>query len=261
MPTLIDTHCHLDYDFTPKQEADLIREGKEAGITKFVTIGVDLSSIERLGPISERNAEVWHTVGVHPHEAVSVQEGALEKIRLASRHPKCVGIGEIGLDYHYDHSPRDVQKRIFEQQLEIALEEKKPIVIHSRDGESDLLERLKAYAPRVQAGQVPGIIHCFTGTRDFGLACIELGFMISFSGIITFKKAEDLRECAREFPLNRILVETDSPYLAPVPHRGKKCEPSMVKLTAMKIAEIKGLSLDEVALATTQNAEKVFKLI
>ncbi len=257
---LIDTHCHLDYDYSPKSQADILREAREAGVSAFITIGVDLGSLDRLPLISEAHADIWHTIGVHPHEAAEVKPGDLERVRLASRHPRCRAIGEIGLDYHYDHSPREVQQKVFRDQLELALEERKPIIIHSRDGEEDLLAGLRDYCSRLPEGAVPGVIHCFTGTRAFGEACLALGFFISFSGILTFKNAENLRECARDFPLERLVVETDSPYLAPVPHRGKKCEPSMVRLTAMKIAELKGLPFDTVAEATTRNARKLFGL-
>lgn len=257
---LIDTHCHLDYDYGPKTREDILREAREAGVTTFITIGVELDSPERLAPLSEANADIWHTVGVHPHEAATVQPGQLEKIRQASHHPRCRAIGEIGLDYHYDHSPRDIQRAVFDEQLKIAREENLPVVIHSRDGEDDLLVSLRAHCAQLPKDAAPGIIHCFSGTREFGEECLKLGFYISFSGIITFKTAEALRECARDFPLDRILVETDSPYLAPVPYRGKKCEPSMVRLTAQKIAEVRGIPLEEVAQATTANARRVFRL-
>ena len=257
---LIDSHCHLDYDYAPKTEADLVREAGLAGLSHLITIGTDMASLPKLAAISERHANVFHTVGVHPHEAVTFLDGDIELLRAASAHPKCRAIGEIGLDYHYDHSLPDVQKKVLELQLELALSVKQPIVIHSREAEPELLEALKRYAVRVPNGAPVGIIHCFTGTQGFGQACIDLGFYISFSGILTFKNAEDLRVCARAFPLSQILVETDSPYLAPIPFRGKKCEPSMVKLTAQKIAEVKGIPLEEVAKVTTANAKQFFRI-
>ena len=255
---LIDSHCHLNYDYAPKSVDDLIREGKLAGVTAFVTIGTDLPTIAEVQAISDKYPEVYHTIGVHPHDASSLSDADSEMLITAARHPKCRGIGEIGLDYHYEHSPRDIQRQRLEQQLEIALSLDKPIVIHSREGEADLLKSLTQYAKKVSTGHAPGIIHCFTGTEAFGRACLDLGFYISFSGIITFKKAEDVRACAAAFPLDRLLVETDSPFLAPIPNRGKKCEPSMVKLTAMKLAEIKGVDLQTVAQITTANAKRVF---
>jgi TatD DNase family protein len=257
---LIDSHCHLNYDYAPKTADDLIREAKAAGITALVTIGTDLQTISEVQSISEKYEEVYHTIGVHPHDASSLSDADSELLLRAAKHPKCRGIGEIGLDYHYDNSPREIQKQRLEQQLEIALELAKPIVIHSRDGEEDLLRSLTSYAKRVPTGSIPGVIHCFTGTEAFGRACLDLGFYISFSGIITFKKADEVRACVAAFPLEKLLVETDSPFLAPIPHRGKKCEPAMVKLTAMKIAEVKGVDLETVARVTTENAKRVFRI-
>lgn len=261
-PSLIDSHCHLDSDYGPKSDADLVREAELGGVVAMMTIATDMASLDKVRQISERHPNVYHSVGVHPHEAITVESGlpaAIETLRQASTHPKCRAIGEIGLDYHYDHSPRDVQKQVLEKQLELALQVALPIVIHSREGEADLLALLEPYARRC-GERVPGVIHCFTGTKEFGLRCIELGFYISFSGILTFKNADSLRECARVFPLERLMVETDSPFLAPVPHRGRKCEPSMVHLTAEKIAELRGVPLAEVAAVTTANARRVFKI-
>ncbi len=257
---LIDSHCHLNYDYAPKSEADLIREAGEAGVSTLITIGVDLDSIATVQAISDRHPNVYHTVGVHPHEAISVQPGDLERIRKAAFHPKCRAIGEIGLDYHYDHSPRDVQRRILEEQLMLALELGQPVVIHSRDAEPELLECLTRYAKLASAERIPGVIHCFSGTQEFGQSCIDLGFLISFSGILTFKTAESLRVAACAFPLESLLVETDSPYLAPIPFRGRKCEPAMVKHTAQKIADLKGIELEAVARATTANAKRFFRI-
>lgn len=257
---LIDSHCHLNYDYAPKTVDDLVREARLADVRAMVTIGTDLKSIAEVRTISEKYPDVYHSVGVHPHDAITLSDADTSLITEAAKHPKCRAIGEIGLDYHYDHSPREVQRQRLDQQLEIALASKKPVVIHSREGEDDLLESLTRYAKKVSTGVIPGIIHCFTGTEKFGLACIDLGFYVSFSGIITFKKAEEVRAAASAFPLARLLVETDSPYLAPMPHRGKKCEPSMVKLTAVKLAEVKGVSFEELAQATTQNSCRVFDI-
>jgi TatD DNase family protein len=257
---LIDSHCHLDYDYAPKSTEDLIREAQDAGVVALVTIGTDPASLDKVLRISEKYENVFHTVGFHPHEAITIKDEDLGALEAAAWHPKCRAVGEIGLDYHYDHSPRDVQIKQLELQLEIARKVGQPVVIHSREAEDDLLARLTDYAQKLPAGAVPGIIHCFSGTQAFGEACLKLGFYISFSGILTFKKADDLRECAAAFPLDRILVETDSPYLAPMPHRGKKCEPSMVRLTAQKLAEVRGLTLDEVSRVTTENARRVFRI-
>jgi TatD DNase family protein len=257
---LIDSHCHLNYDYAPKSTEDLINEARAQGVSTLITIGVDPGSLTTVQSISEKFENVYHTMGYHPHDSIDIKDEDLVALEKAAQHPKCRAVGEIGLDYHYDHSPRDVQQKRLQDQLEIALRTKQPVIIHSREGEEDLLRALTAYAARVEPGAVPGVIHCFTGTREFGRACLALGFYISFSGILTFKNAEDLRECAREFPLDRILVETDSPYLAPIPYRGKKCEPSMVRLTAMKLAEVKGISLEEVARVTTANSKRFFRI-
>lgn len=259
MATLIDTHCHLDYEYDGKSDTQLVEEARSAGVETLVTIGVDASSIPRLQALSARFDNVFHTVGVHPHEAGSMSDDQLALLREAARHPKCRAIGEIGLDYYYQHSPKEAQIARLRQLLDLALEVRLPIIIHSRDGEQDLLPLLEAYAKRVHdegGGRSPGIIHCFTGTRAFAEACVGLGFYISFSGILTFKNAEDLRESARALPLEKLLVETDSPYLAPVPMRGKKCEPAYVVHTARKLAELKGVSFEELASATTANARR-----
>jgi TatD DNase family protein len=260
----VDTHCHLDYEGSEKPAAQLVDEALAAGVRTLINIGTDMPTLARVQEASDRFARVYHTVGVHPHEAATVQPGDLEKIREASRHSKCLAIGEIGLDYHYDHSPRDVQRRILDEQLELALERNLPIVVHTREAEEDQLEALKKYIARIPRksdgtlARIPGVIHCFTSSQPFGQACIDLGFYISFSGILTFKAAEDLRTAARSYPLDRLLVETDSPFLAPVPLRGRKCEPSMVVHTGRKLAELKGVSEAEVARMTTENAFKVF---
>lgn len=259
-PKLIDTHCHLNYDYLPKTVDDLVREANEVGVEALVTIGTDLDSIAQVQSISERIDCVYHTIGIHPHEAITLQDSDLERLRMAAQHPKCRAIGEIGLDYHYDHSPRPIQKKRLEQQLAIALELHLPVVIHSREGEADLLECLTSYSQQVKGPGGPGIIHCFSGTLEFGKACLDLGFSISFSGILTFKKADEIRAAAEHFPLERIVVETDSPYLAPVPFRGKKCEPSMVRMTAQKLSEVKNVSLEKLAQITTANAKRIFQM-
>jgi TatD DNase family protein len=257
---LIDTHCHLNYDYAPKSEQDVVREAEQAGVRFFVTIGVDMKTLPDTIAVSERYPNVFHTVGVHPHEAIDFRDEDIETLKKLASHPKCRGIGEIGLDYHYDHSPREVQRKVLDQQLQLALEVGQPVIIHSREAEEDLLSALSLYAGQVPNGKPVGVIHCFSGSRAFGEACLKLGFHISFSGIVTFKKALEIQDCARDFPLDRIVVETDSPYLAPIPHRGKKCEPGMVKLTAMKIAELRNLPLEEIARATTANARSLFRI-
>ncbi len=256
----IDSHCHLNYDYAPKSIEDLVREAASEGVTHLMTIGTDLDSLPKVVEISERFPNVHHTVGVHPHDAVKISEGDIDRLREAAKHPKCRAIGEIGLDTHYEHSPLDVQITQLRQQLDLAVECGLPVIIHSREAEKEMLEELTRYAASLSPGAVPGIIHCFTGTLEFGQACLDLGFYISFSGILTFKNAESLRECAKAFPLERLLVETDAPYLAPVPFRGKKCEPRMVKQTGLYLAELKGLDPAEVARITSENACRIFRI-
>lgn len=258
---LIDSHCHLDFDYKPKSTENLVLEASQAGVIALVTIGTTIDSIHQVQKISDRFTHVYHTVGVHPHEASTIKDSDISILEAASHHPKCKAIGEIGLDYYYEHSPQEVQQLHLERQLDLAIKTQLPVVIHSREGEQDLLHHLKNYSLKIQNNRIPGIIHCFSGTLDFGKKCLDLGFYISFSGILTFKKAEEVREAARVFPLDRIIVETDAPYLAPMPFRGKKCEPSMVKLTAEKLAEVKMISFFEVAEKTTENSKKIFNII
>lgn len=258
---LIDTHCHLDYDYDNGRTApDLVRDAKLAGVDVLITIGVEQANFEVVQKISEQFERVYHTIGVHPHEASKVDEATLKYMRPFLDHPKCVAVGEIGLDYYYEHSDRKKQQQECLSQIELALDSKKPLVIHSRDGEEDLLPILTAYAKRHSGGYSKGVIHCFSGSENFARACMDLGFYISLSGIFTFKNSEPLRQMVKGFPLDRLLVETDSPYLAPVPNRGKKCEPSMVKFTAQKLAEVMGISYEELARVTTENAKKCFGL-
>jgi TatD DNase family protein len=257
---LIDTHCHLDYEYDGGKGPDqLVSEAVEAGVGTLITIGTEPSNFDAVREISERFPNVYHTIGVHPHDASKVDASVLADMKPRLSHPKCVAIGEIGLDYYYEHSDRKKQQVECAAQLELAVEAGKPVVIHSRDGEEDLLPLLRDYASK-QKGPSLGVIHCFSGTDGFARACIDLGFFISFSGILTFKNSESLRSLAAGLPLDRLLVETDSPFLAPVPLRGKKCEPFMVKHTAMKLAEVLGVPFTELAEITSANARRCFNL-
>jgi len=258
-PTLVDTHCHLDWDYDEFTTHDLVQEAQENAIEFLVAISTEMATLPKVRGISESHLQVFHTAGVHPHDVSKMQDGDIETLRQAAAHPKCRAIGEIGLDYHYDYSPREVQVQRLQEQLQLALEVKLPVVIHSREAEEVLLPLLQDYAKKVPDENEKGVIHCFTGTQSFGQACLDAGFLISVSGILTFKNAEPLREAVASYPLERLLVETDSPFLAPVPHRGKKCRPAMVRHTAEKLAEIKGVSLEEVARITTENARHFFK--
>lgn len=257
---LFDSHCHLNYDYTPKTIEQIIQEAQNQGVKTLMTVGTDIPTLGTLAQICEKFPNIYHTAGVHPHEVQSMTETDLVKIKQASEHPKCMAIGEIGLDYYYEHSDRESQKKWLSKQLELALKVHLPVVIHSRDAEEDLLAQLTPYAKKVAQIPSPGIIHCFSGSEEFALACVDLGFYISFSGMVTFKNADNLRQIAAKLPLERILIETDSPYLAPVPLRGKKCEPAMVRHTAEKLAEVRGITLEALAKATTKNAKAVFQI-
>lgn len=257
---LIDSHCHLQYDYDPKTQDDIVREALEAGIETLITIGTDLADLIKVQEVSQKYASVFHTIGIHPHETQTLKDTDLTLIEEMARHPKCKAIGEIGLDYYYLHSPKEMQLKWCDLQLDLALKLNLPVVIHGRDAEEDLLRALEKYARKVPQGSAPGVIHCFTASQAFGQACIDLGFYISFSGILTFKNAEDLRTAARAFPLDKLLVETDAPFLAPIPFRGKKCEPAMVTHTARRLAEVKGVTLEEVARVTYENTQRLFRL-
>ena len=261
MSFLIDTHCHLNYEYDAgKGPAELIADCNANDVKYLITIATEPENFDAVQKISEAHQNVFHTIGVHPHEASLVDEAILKKMRPYLNHPKCVAVGEIGLDYYYEHSDRKKQQQECYSQMELAIDANLPIVIHSRDGEEDLLPLLTQFVKNRSNEKPPGVIHCFTGTEKFALACIDLGFYISFSGIFTFKNTEPLRQMAKRFPLNRLLVETDAPFLAPVPLRGKKCEPFMVKHTALKLAETLELSFEELAKITSENAVNCFQL-
>ena len=261
MSFLIDTHCHLNYEYDGgKGPADLVKDCADAGVDYLITIATEQANFNEVQKISESFPNVFHSIGVHPHEASMVNDETLRFMRPFLDHPKCVAVGEIGLDYYYEHSDRTKQQQECWSQMELAIDAKKPLVIHSRDGEDDLLPLLTRYAKAMPVGASPGVIHCFSGTEPFARACLDLGFFISLSGIFTFKNTDSLRQMVKGFPRDRLLVETDSPYLAPVPMRGKKCEPAMVKHTALKMAEVLGMSFDELAQMTSKNSIRCFNL-
>ena len=260
-PRLIDAHCHLDFDYGDKGAGDLVGEAAEAGVSPLIAIGTDPDNITGVADLSTRYHGVYHTVGVHPHEARRMEDHHLGALMMAAAHPRCVAIGEIGLDYHYKNSTPKVQRARLRDQLDLALAVGLPVVIHTRDADADLLAALNRYAALLPPGRPPGVIHCFSGPRALGQRCLELGFYISFSGMITFGWADELRACARDFPLDRLVVETDAPYLAPKPYRGKRCEPRMVRHTAEKLAQVRGITVQEVAEATVDNTCRLFGLL
>jgi TatD DNase family protein len=250
---LIDTHCHLDPQYFPEGADETLTRARSAGVTGFVCIGVgSLEQTQSALELAQRRADVWATVGVHPHDAAAC-DAALEGelLRLAAA-PRVVAIGEIGLDFHYDHSPREQQAAVFRRFIHLARELKKPIVIHTRNAPAETLQILADE----RASEVGGIIHCFSENKAFAERALDLGFDLSFSGIVTFKRATDIQEVAAWAPADRILVETDSPYLAPVPLRGKRCEPAYVLHTARFVADLRGIAVEELAQQTSQNAAR-----
>jgi TatD DNase family protein len=253
---LVDSHCHLDFpEFAPELPA-VVTRARDAGVGACVTIGTTLEKFPRVQAVAEQFDNVWCSVGIHPHEAkVEPLEDAAPLIELA-QHVKAVGIGETGLDYYYEHSPREAQMANFRAHIAAARELKLPLIVHTRDAEDDTVRILRE---EMEEGAFTGLIHCFTGTRALADAALELGLFISASGIATFKKSDELRGVLNDVPLERLLVETDAPYLAPMPHRGKRNEPAFVKHTAEMLAELRGVSFDTLANATTENFFRLFR--
>ena len=250
---LIDTHAHLD---TLDDLPGVLTRAKEGGIEKIIAISSDLESSLSTISIAENNNSVFAAVGIHPHAAATADERSLSEIERLARTGKVVAIGETGLDYHYMNSDKNAQINSFTGQLGIAHRLSLPIVIHVRDADLDLVDILKTE----KVSDRTGVIHCFTGNYETARMYLDLGFYISFSGIATFKKSEEIRDAAKKIPGDRLLVETDSPYLAPVPLRGKTNEPAYVKYIAVMIAETRGVSFEEIAGLTTDNAERLFRL-
>ena len=256
----VDTHCHLNYDYDGKTSDDLVSEASDAGVKTLITIGCDWDAHSQVVTLSERHPQIYHTIGFHPHEAEKVTQQQMDTIRFKAKHPKCKALGEMGLDYYYEHSPRDIQQARFEEQLNLALELRLPVVIHSRDGEDDLIPLLDQYVKKTKGLKHPGVLHCFSGTETLAKKCLDWGFLISLSGILTFKSAENLRQIVRTLPLASLMVETDAPYLAPTPFRGKKCEPKMTANTGVFLAQLLNLQVEKVAESTTRNARRLFDL-
>jgi TatD DNase family protein len=256
---LVDTHCHLDNEQFKADRDQVIARAFEAGVDTMVAIGTgdgppDLEAGVRL---AERHACILATVGVHPHDASKADDGTYARLSELLGHSKVIALGEIGLDYHYDFSPREVQRQAFIEQMRIAREARKPIVIHTREAWADTLALLEEHwAP----SGLPGIMHCFSGGLEEAEQCLELGFYLSFGGIVTFPKATNIQEAARVAPADRILVETDAPYLAPVPRRGKRNEPAFVMETARKVAALRGETLEGIAQTTTANFRRLIGL-
>jgi TatD DNase family protein len=252
---LVDSHCHLDF---PQLSADLdgvVARAEAAGVGLMLTISTALSRFDGVLAIAERYDNIYCTVGVHPHEAETEPDTVARQLIAHARHPKVVGIGETGLDYYYEHSPRDIQQHVFREHIKAARETGLPLIVHTRDADDDTVRIL---TEEMGQGAYPGLIHCFSSSRQLAEKSVALGLYISISGIATFKKAEELRDTIRALPLERLLVETDSPYLAPIPYRGKDNEPSFVVHTARTVAGLKELSPEALADRTTDNFFNLF---
>jgi TatD DNase family protein len=247
---LVDSHCHLDFAAAAERPG-IIDRARRAGVRTLLTISTKLEELSTVRAIAESDPDIWCSVGVHPHEA-EVEQAAPEILVELTKHPKVVGIGETGLDFYYEHSPRERQAEIFRAHLAAARETGLPIIVHTRDADPETIAILEEEKPNA------GVIHCFSTGRALAERAIELGFYISISGIATFKNAQDLRDTIRDLPLERLLVETDAPYLAPVPMRGKTNEPAFVTHTAALVAQLKGVTPDELARVTSENFFRLF---
>jgi TatD DNase family protein len=252
---LVDSHCHLDFPEFAQELPDVLARARDADVGVCVTIGTSLAGSARVCEVAAQFPDVYCSVGIHPHEAEKEPIADAGPLLELARHPKVIGIGETGLDYYYEHSPRAAQMTNFRAHISAARQLGLPLIVHTRDADDDTIAILEE---EMAAAPFTGLIHCFTGTRRLAEASLALGFCISASGIATFKKSEELRAVLRDVPLDRLLVETDSPYLAPVPHRGKRNEPAFVAHTAAAMAALKGISPAELAQATTDNFFRLF---
>ena len=252
---LVDSHCHLEYDGLVEDQAAALDRARARGVTGFLNISTRQSEWDRVVATAQREPDVWASVGIHPHEADAHEDLGREALLEATRQDRVIGIGETGLDYYYDKSDRAVQKALFRLHIGVARETGLPIIIHTRDAEDDTAAIL---SDEMEKGAFPALIHCFTASAEFGRKVLDLGLFISISGIVTFKNAKDLQGVAANVPADRLLVETDSPFLAPVPHRGKPCEPSYVRDTAEFLAELRGEDWESLAETTTANFHTLF---
>ncbi len=255
---LIDSHCHLNYKGLIEDQANVLERSRAAGVDLMLNIATRESEWDDVLGTAIREPDVWATVGIHPHEADEHPHIDTAKLVERAAHPRVVGIGETGLDYYYDHSDRERQQKSFRSHIVAARDTGLPLIVHTRDAEEDTLSIMH---DEMGQGGFTGVIHCFTASGAFADAAMALGFYISISGIVTFKSAKDLQETAARLPLDRLLVETDSPFLAPVPHRGRPCEPAFVADTAKFLANLRGESIEELAAATSANFRALFSKV
>ena len=250
---IFDSHAHYDDDRFSEDLTELLEGLPSKGISFVVNCGTDINSCRKLAEISEKYDYIYFAAGIHPHEAEDAKEGFIEELRAFAKNPKCVAIGEIGLDYHYDLSPRDIQKDVFEKQLILAKELDLPVIIHDREAHEDTLNLLKKHTPK-------GIVHCFSGSAEMAKEIVKLGMNIGLGGAVTFKNAKKPVEVAKYVPLESLVLETDCPYMTPVPFRGKRNDSSLIAVTADFIAELKGISTQELLDKTHNNAKNIFKI-
>ncbi len=251
---LFDSHCHLEDERFVGEVDEVLARMRAAGVARCLLAGSDKVDSERIAMLAAAYPYVYGVIGVHPHEAKSFDENTLAWMAGLLARPHIVGVGEIGLDYYYDFSPREVQREAFVRQLDFAFEQKKPAVFHVRDAHGEVLDIFRGRRERLPAG----VLHCYTGSAESAREYLDMGFYISFSGSVTFKNASRLQEAARYVPADRLLVETDSPYLAPVPMRGRRNEPAYVRYVAEKLAELRGVTPEELAMQTTANVERLY---
>jgi TatD DNase family protein len=253
---LIDSHCHLNYEGLAERQDEVLESARKAGVTGFLNISTRQREWDEIIAVAERETDVWASVGVHPHEADSHPDLGAAALVDAADHPRVIAIGECGLDYYYDKSDRQAQRERFRAHVEAARQTGLPLVVHTREAEADTAEIL---SEAVSEGGVTGVLHCFTGSAELARKGLDLGFYVSLSGIVTFKNAADLQAIAKWLPADQMLVETDSPFLAPVPHRGRKCEPAFVADTARFVAALREEDPDRLAETTTANFFNLFK--
>ena len=253
---LIDSHCHLNYKGLIEQQDAVLARARAAGIGGFLNISTRRSEWDAVIATAERNPDVWASVGIHPHEADEHADLGAAELTAAAQHPKVIGIGETGLDYFYDHSDRATQRALFRTHIGVARATGLPLIVHTRDAEDDTAAIL---SEEMAQGRFPALIHCFTASAAFAETVLALGLTISLSGIVTFKNAKDLQAIAQTIPQDRLLVETDSPFLAPIPHRGQTCEPAFTADTARMVAGLRGISPEDLAAQTTQNFHHLFQ--
>lgn len=252
---LVDSHCHLEYEGLVDDQPGVLARARQAGVGAFLNISTKRSEWDQVVATAEREPDVFASVGIHPHHADDHQDMSEDDLATAAAHPRVIGLGETGLDYYYDHSDRTVQQVLFRRHIAVARDLQLPVIIHTRDAEDDTVAIL---SEEMAKGGFPALIHCFTASEEFGRRVLDLGLSISISGIVTFKNARDLADFATKVPTDRLLVETDSPFLAPVPHRGRPCEPAFVADTARFVAGLRGITPEEIAQTTTTNFYRLF---